>query len=116
MRRLVYLFLLVSTSAFAQSSDAQTLQAILQELRELRQDLQGTTAVAQSVQILLYRLQLQDDVIKKATQRHDQTAAKVNDAERFRTEATNGQKRAEESSLLYGIKTSALLLKQRLPR
>ncbi len=96
MRRLVYLFLLVSTSAFAQSSDAQTLQAILQELRQLRQDLQGTTAVAQRVQILLYRLQLQDDVIKKATQRHDQTAAKVNDAERFRTEATNGQKKAEE--------------------
>ena len=96
MRQLAYLFLMVSISALAQTSDSQTLQAILQELRQLRQDLQGTTVVAQRVQILLYRLQLQDDAIKKAVQRHDQIVAKVKDAERARIDATNGLKTAEE--------------------
>jgi hypothetical protein len=87
---------MISTAAVAQSSDSQTLPAILEELRQLRQDLLGTTVLAQRPQIHLYRLQLQDDAAKKATQRHEQTVAKLNDAQRARADATNGLKRAED--------------------
>jgi len=96
MRRIASLLLLTSAALVAQSNDSQTLQAILQEVRPLRKDLAGTTVVAQRVQILLYRLQLQGDAVKNAAQRHDQTVAKVNDAERARLDAANGLRTAEE--------------------
>ena len=53
------------------------------------------TLVSQRVQILLYRIQLQDDVTKKTTQRYDQASAKLRDAERNRGEAANGLRAAE---------------------
>jgi len=80
----------------AQSSDSQTLAALLQQLRELRQDLHGMTLVAQRVQILLYRVQLQDDAAKKAALRYDHASAKLKDAERNRMEAVSGFKAAED--------------------
>src|SRR5262245_871002 len=96
MTRIACLFLLASIAISAQSSDSSTLQAVLEELRQLRRDLYGMTLVAQRVQILLYRIQLQDDAMKKASQRYDQTNAKLRDAERNRSEAANGLKMAEE--------------------
>ena len=102
MRRIASLLLLTSAALFAQSNDSQTLQAILQELRQLRNDLAGTTVVAQRVQILLYRLQLQGDAVKNAAQRHDQTVAKVNDAEKARLDAANGLRTLEEKLASLG--------------
>ena len=96
MRRIVSLLFLTSAALVAQSNDSQTLQAILQEVRQLRNDLAGTTVVAQRVQILLYRLQLQGDAVKNAAQRHDQTVTRVNDAERARLDAANGLRTVEE--------------------
>jgi hypothetical protein len=51
--------LLSSTACFGQTTtgDSQTLQALLSEVRQLRQDLQITTIAAQRAQILIYRLQ-----------------------------------------------------------
>ena len=97
MIRKAWLFFLVSSTMLAQSTDPATLQALLQEVRQLRQDLNGMTLVAQRVQILLYRIQPQDDVTKKAAQRYDEASAKVRDAERNRTEAVSGLKTAEEN-------------------
>jgi hypothetical protein len=93
---------LTSLTLAAQSSDSQTLSAILAEIRQLRQELTATTAAAQGVQILLYRLQLQGDVVRNAVQRHDQAVAKVKDAERARLDAASGLKAAEDKLASMG--------------
>lgn len=50
------------------STDSQTLQAILAELRQLRHDLQTTSAMAARAQIALYRLQRENEAVARATQ------------------------------------------------
>jgi len=50
-------------------TDSNTLRAILDEVHKLRQDLQATSATVQRVQILLYRLRIQTDVVAQASQR-----------------------------------------------
>ena len=67
---LLPLTLLVWTTAFAQtnSSDSDTLKSLLSEVRLLRQDLRTTTVAAQKSQILLYRLQLQQGAVVRASQ------------------------------------------------
>jgi len=65
--------LLISPAAFGQTSstDSQTLQALLAEMRQLRQELRTTTVAAQRVQILLYRLQIQEGTVERAQRRVD---------------------------------------------
>lgn len=63
------------------SSDSQTLQALLAEVRQLRQVLQTTTIAAQRIQLTLYRLQIQGTTVARATQRLDETRFKVTEAE-----------------------------------
>jgi hypothetical protein len=48
---------------------------LLNEVRQLRQDLATTTLSMQRTQILLYRLQLSDAAMTRATQRADQASA-----------------------------------------
>lgn len=96
MIRIAGLIYLAASAMLAQPTDSQTLQALLQEMRQLRQELTNITAAAQRVQILLYRVQLQDDVVKKAAARHSQVAAKLKDAERNRVEAVGALKAAED--------------------
>lgn len=72
---LTLLAFLAPSTAFAQSTDSQTLQALLQEIRQIRNDLYGMTLVAQRVQILLYRIQLQEDAARRTALRYDQKAA-----------------------------------------
>jgi chromosome segregation ATPase len=74
MRRpwlLVPSLLLIGIPAFGQSvsSDSQTLQALLAEVRQLRHDLQTTTVAAQRAQILIYRAQAQDSVVRRMQER-----------------------------------------------
>jgi hypothetical protein len=59
-------FLLSSTFGQTTPSESQTLQALLLEVRQLRQDLQTTTVAAQRAQILLYRLQGQEAAVARA--------------------------------------------------
>lgn len=65
--------------AFAQSTstDSQTLQALLAEVRQLRVDLRNTTTAAQRAQILLYRLQAQETAVAHASQRLEETRLKL---------------------------------------
>lgn len=65
--------LLISPAAFGQTSstDSQTLQALLAEMRQLRQELRTATVAAQRVQILLYRLQIQEGAVQRAQRRVD---------------------------------------------
>src|SRR5258708_3648963 len=74
MRRAFFLTLVVfgiPATAFGQAaaSDSQTLQALLTEVRELRQDLRTSLARVQSGQILLSRLQAQQVAVARASKR-----------------------------------------------
>jgi chromosome segregation ATPase len=71
--------LLFSTTCFGQtaSGDSQTLQALLVEVRQLRQDLQTTTMATQRAQILLYRLQGEEAAVARASQRFEEAREKV---------------------------------------
>jgi len=71
--------LLFSTTCFGQttSGDSQTLQALLLEVRALRQDLQITTIAAQRAQILIYRLQGQEAAVARASQRLEEAREKL---------------------------------------
>lgn len=66
MRRLlVFFFITIATAVSAQTapSDSQTLQALLAEVRQMHHDLLAQTAMAQRVQIALYRLQREDEAV-----------------------------------------------------
>ena len=71
--------LLVSTPVLGQAipKDSQTLQALLTEVRQLRQDLAETTLVTRKLQILLYRLQTQDTTVGRLSRRADDAHAEV---------------------------------------
>jgi hypothetical protein len=66
--------LLFSIAGFGQATagDSQTLQALLTEVRQLRQDLRTTTVAAQRSQILMYRLQGQEAAVLRASHRLDE--------------------------------------------
>jgi len=71
-----------ATAAFPQtSSDPQTTQTLLTEIRQLRTDLQAAAATIQRVQIVMYRLQTQSGLLDRATQRLDQARAVCSQAE-----------------------------------
>lgn len=77
MRRasvLILAALLIATVAPAQTGppDAQLTQAMLTEIRQLRQDLQTAAATIQRVQIVMYRLQVQTALVNSAAQRRDE--------------------------------------------
>ena len=71
--------LVFSTACFGQTTtgDSQTLQALLLEVRQLRQDLQTTTIAGQRAQILIYRLQGQEAAVARASQRLDEAREKL---------------------------------------
>jgi len=76
---LLLLTLLFSTAAFAQSNsnDSDTLKSLLSEVRLLRHDLQTTTVAAQRAQILVYRAQAQESVVRRTQERIDDTRSKL---------------------------------------
>jgi hypothetical protein len=90
MTRLSFLpatLLLVSTT-FAQTNptDSDTLKALLTEVRQLRQDLRTTTVAAQRAQILIYRVQAQESVVRRMQERLDDARSRL---AQVRTEQSN---------------------------
>jgi isoleucyl-tRNA synthetase len=82
MRRTYFLIAAVfglATAAFAQttSSDSQTIQSLLTEVRQLRQDLQVSFTRMESAQILLSRLQIQQVAVSRASQHLDDARTKL---------------------------------------
>ena len=63
------LVIVMAAGAQTASPDTQALQALVTEIRQLRQDLQATTIVTQRVQIVLYRLQTQTALVTSAASR-----------------------------------------------
>jgi DNA repair exonuclease SbcCD ATPase subunit len=95
---LIPALLVLSAPVFAQSAptDSQTLQALLAEVRQLRKDLESTTAAAQRAQILLYHLQAQQDVARRAQQRLDDFTEKLSRVQGQEKILTAQVKRMEE--------------------
>ena len=91
-------FLAVSTSGFGQaaSSDSQTLQALLSEVRALRQDLR-VSLKTQATQILLARLQLQQGAVARATDHLNEVRQKLLETRVHQRELSNELKRTEEA-------------------
>jgi hypothetical protein len=77
MKRISFLslFLLLTSTTFAQTNptDSETLKALLAEVRLLRHELQTTTVAAQRAQILVYRTQAQESVVRRLQERVDDT-------------------------------------------
>jgi chromosome segregation ATPase len=63
------------------STDSQTLQVLLTEVRQLRQELKTTTAAVERSQILIYRLQSQEAAVARAVQRLDDARSKLTQAQ-----------------------------------
>lgn len=95
---LISVLFLGANGAFAQSasSDSQTLQALLAEVRQLRQDLQTTTVAAQRAHILLYRLQAEESAVTRATQRLDDARLKLSETQSNRRNMAAQIKHFEE--------------------
>jgi DNA repair exonuclease SbcCD ATPase subunit len=90
--------LVISSPALGQttSTDSQTLQALLAEIRQLRQDLLTTTVAAQRAQIVLYRLQAQEAAAARASQRLEDARAKLAETQSARTKLAAEIKRTQE--------------------
>jgi len=71
---LAFSLLVFSSPALGQATPAEspTLQAMLAEIRQLRQDLQTSAIAARSAHILIYRLHVQEAAVARASQRLDE--------------------------------------------
>lgn len=92
-------FLAISACAFGQatSSDTQTLQALLSEVRALRQDLRVSLNRTQGIQILLARLQLQEGTVTRASDHLNDARQKLFETRVRQRELSSQKKRTEES-------------------
>src|SRR5437868_3923159 len=84
--------------AFAQTAppDSQLTQALLTEIRQLRQDLQTTAITIQRVQIVMYRLQAAATLMSRATQRLDDARSRCTQAQSQRKMFTTQLEQIEE--------------------
>ncbi len=87
-----------AASAQSPSTDSQTLQALLAEVRQLRHDLHSTTISLQRSQILLHRLEIQQAAVSRATERRDSAQAKITELEDQRKEIAAFVKQSEDQS------------------
>ena len=95
---LLGLALLFSTTAFAQtnSNDSDTLKSLLSEVRLLRHDLQTTTVAAQRAQILVYRAQAQESVVRRTQERVDDTRSRLAQIQSEQRNRASSIKQVEE--------------------
>ena len=85
MLRTPFSLFLLTAAALTQTqgaAPADPLQPLLAEVHQLRLDLQATTVTAQRVQILLYRVQLQQATTARVATRADEAHAKLADAQK----------------------------------
>jgi len=74
MRKIALTVMLFAASGALGQTPAKepdTLQSLLLEVRQLRQDIEAMTVASQRVQIALYALQMQDAAVARSTQRAD---------------------------------------------
>jgi len=90
--------LLTPPTALAQSAppDSAALQALVSEIRQLRQDLKVTTAATQRVQIALFRLQIQATAVARAASRFDEVRSKISQSQSHHSEIAARMQQFEE--------------------
>jgi hypothetical protein len=93
MRILIFFF---ATAAFAQT-DNQPLQALLNEVHQLRVDLQTTAVTMQRVQIVLYRLQSQTSLVTRTSSQLDQARSQLGFTQTQKKTMTAQVQQMEES-------------------
>lgn len=95
---ILVLLLLTPTVSFGQSgtTDSQTLQALLAEVHQLRQDLQTTAAAVQRAQILLHRLQIQEMAVTRAQQRLQDARSRLGETKSHREKVEANVKYTEK--------------------
>jgi hypothetical protein len=73
MRIFTVAMMLAASNGLCQTpaKEVDTLQSLLVEVRQLRQDIESMTVASQRVQIALYGLQIQDAAVARAAQRLD---------------------------------------------
>ena len=83
MPKILFAAMFWTASAFCQTpaKEPDTLQALLVEVHQLRQDIEGMTVASQRVQIALYQLQMLDGAVARAAQRLDNVRSKCSLAE-----------------------------------
>jgi chromosome segregation ATPase len=101
MLRATFLFsslFFIPASLPAQSSEPQmhTMEAVLSEIRQLRQDLQSAAAATRKAQIVIYRLHVQAGVVERATQRLENVRNALAQMESQKKYLTEQLKRFEE--------------------
>ena len=96
-------FLFLSLFSFSRPLPAQTiepqtrtLEAVLSEIRLLRQDLQTAAAATRKAQIVIYRLHLQAEVLERATERLENTKSEIAQLESQENSLTEQIKQLEE--------------------
>ena len=75
---LLPLFTVAITFAQTPSQDTQVTQALLAEIRLLRQDLQATAVTIQRVQLVMFRMQTATATLNRATQRLEDARNRCN--------------------------------------
>src|SRR5690348_7647597 len=78
-----------SSTPDSAANDSQTLQALLREVRELRQDLRAATVASERAQILLTRLQAQQQAVTTAQKELDDAHTQLLRAETRRNNIEN---------------------------
>ncbi len=96
---LLLAILVISSSAVCQvlPSDSQTLRALLDEVRQLRQDLRTSTATTQRMQIALYRLQVQDAAVARVARLVSDAQSTLSDLAGQRERLNDEMQRTEEA-------------------
>jgi chromosome segregation ATPase len=86
-------------AAFAQGAptDPQTLQAILTEVRALRQELRISLTRVQSTQILLSRLQMEQGAVARASEHLDEARSKLAEIQVRQREMAGEVRRLEDA-------------------
>jgi chromosome segregation ATPase len=84
MRKIAFAVMLFAASdglCQTPAKEPDTLQALLLEVHQLRQDIEAMTVASQRVQIALYALQMQDAAVARAAQRLDSARDRRSGAE-----------------------------------
>ena len=104
MGKMVLAVMLLGASAGLGQTPAKepdTLQALLAEVHQLRQDIEAMTVASQRVQIALYSLQMQDAAVARAAKRLDDARSKCSEVSANR-EHTASEIQRMESALASG--------------
>jgi chromosome segregation ATPase len=83
-RLAVFFAIALAASAQPQSNEPQVLQALLTEIRQLRQDLQATAATIQRMQIVMFRVQTESQLLSRASQRADEARTRCESVQQQR--------------------------------